>query len=100
MLGIDQLLTTGDVDLSGIKIAQVIDNYDPLCIERVLVRVVGVHDMSNDVPENAIWARHMAPSKASSGEIPDIGDWLYVTFLNSEDPMSIIWWGWLRTVNS
>lgn len=96
MLGYELKLTS-EVDLTGIFIAKVIDNMDPKALERVRVRVLGVHNMDIEDNENSVWAHHMAYSKSNSGEIPDIGDWLYVTFLN-KDPMSIIWLGWVRTI--
>lgn len=86
----------GDVSLSGIKKALVVDDKDPLCLERVRVRVLGVHDMENKDPENSIWAEHLAPSKMTSGEIPDIDDWLYVIFQDENEPMSCLWIGWVR----
>lgn len=87
-----------DVDLRGIHIAKVIENSDPKALERVKVRVIGVHDMDNESKENSIWAAHLAPSKSGSGEIPDVDDYLYVTFLDPNDPMSCVWMGWCRVI--
>jgi hypothetical protein len=86
-----------EVELSGLFIAEVINNADPKAIERVRVRVFGVHDMENKDPENSVWAQHCAPSKGSSGEIPDAGDYIYVMFLQN-DFMNPIWIGWLRYI--
>jgi hypothetical protein len=82
--------------LDGLYLAKVIENSDPLCLERVKVRVLGVHDWDNEDKENSIWAMHLAPSKQSSGEIPDPEDWLWVTFIRPDDPMSCLWLGWAR----
>jgi len=98
MLGKDFLLDFKDADLSGFKLALVIDNADPLCIERAKVRVIGVHDMLNEDPKNSIWAMHAATSKSGSGEVPDPGDWVYGFFLDKEDPMSFVWFAWARKV--
>lgn len=84
-----------EVNLTGIFIAQVIDNKDPKASERVLVRVIGVHDMENLDPDNGVWANHCRPSKQNSGEIPDVDDFLYVMFVQG-NPMHIIWLGWVN----
>jgi hypothetical protein len=94
MFGIEHSLDN-EVDLGGIFIALVVDNMDPKALERVRVRVLGVHDMDNKIKDNSIWANHIAPSKSKSGEIPDIDDYVYVQFLQ-KDPMCPIWLGWLR----
>lgn len=86
-----------ETDLSGLYIALVVDNADPKAIERVRVRVLGVHDMTNEDPENSVWAEHCAPSKSTSGEVPDIGDYVYVMFLQGS-PTTIIWLGWVRYI--
>jgi hypothetical protein len=88
-----------DVSLKGIKLALVVDTADPLCLERIRVRVLGVHDMTNEEKDNSIWALHLAPSKSSSGEIPDVKDWVYVMFADEEDCHSAIWVGWARVGN-
>ena len=89
-----------ECSLDGIQIAKVVDNNDPKAMERVLVRVIGVHDMENEDPINAIWADRIAFSKFSSGDIPDVGDYLYVIFPNRVDPMRVLWLGWVRSVVS
>lgn len=86
-----------EVSLSGIFIAKVINNLDPKALERIRVRIIGVHDMENQDPENSIWAQHCKYSKQNSGEIPDIDDFCYVMFLQN-DPMSCIWLGWVGTI--
>ena len=86
-----------ETTLSGLFLAQVVDNKDPKAMERVKVRVLGVHNMENDIPENSIWASHIAPSKLTTGEIPEVGDWLYVMFIQN-DPMSCVWLGWVRYI--
>jgi hypothetical protein len=85
-----------DVSLEGIKLALVVDNDDPLCIERIRVRVLGIHDMNNTANENSIWAHHIAPSKQTSGEIPDKNDWLYVLFPDKTTCEYCLWFGWVR----
>lgn len=93
MFGFEQEIDS-EVDLGGVFIAEVINNSDPKCLERILVRVLGVHDMTNTAEENAVWASHIKPSKSNSGEVPDIGDFVYVMFLQ-KDPMHILWLGWV-----
>jgi hypothetical protein len=86
-----------DVRLDGIKVALVVDNNDPKACERVLVRIIGVHDMENDHIDNAIWADHISFSKFSSGDIPDKGDYLYVVFPDTTSPTKVLWMGWVRS---
>ena len=69
-------------------------------MERVLVRVLGIHDMENEKLENAIWADNLAFSKFSSGDIPDVGDFVYVMFPNVNNPMKVLWLGWVRSLSS
>lgn len=89
-----------DSDLRGIHIAEVVDNNDPKACERVLIRVIGVHDMENKKIENAIWADRIAFSKFSSGDIPDVGDYVYVMFPEPGNPMRALWLGWVRSLFS
>lgn len=97
MLGFEFDLNN-EVDLGGLFIGLVIENQDPKALERVRIRVLGVHDMENDIPENSIWANHIAPSKQNSGEVPDIGDYLYVMFMQ-KSPMAPCWIGWVRGIS-
>lgn len=90
--------TASEVVLSGIHIAKVIDNNDPKAMERVLVRVLGIHDMENEKLDNAIWADRIAFSKFSSGDIPDVDDFIYVMFPNINNPMKVLWLGWVRSL--
>ena len=85
-----------DVSLAGWHIALVVDNNDPKACERVLIRVMGVHDMDNESPDNAIWADAVGSSKFSSGDIPDVGDWLYIQFPHVTNPMRALYFGWVR----
>lgn len=98
MFALDYQLTT-DCKLSGIKIAKVINNTDNTAQERVWVRVLGVHDMDNEDPEYSIVAHHLAPSKSSSGEIPDVDDWVWVMFPDENNPNLCLWLGWVRHGN-
>ena len=84
-----------DVSLAGWHIALVVDNNDPKAAERVLLRVLGIHDMENDTPDNSVWADHCSPSKYGSGDIPDVGDWLYVQFPDAKNPMRVLWFGFV-----
>lgn len=86
-----------EVNLSGLFIGLVVDNMDPKALERVKIRVLGVHDIENEDEENCIWAAHIAPSKQSSGEIPDVGDFVYVMFMQN-NPMNPCWLGWVRCI--
>jgi hypothetical protein len=85
-----------DCDLLGFKIAQVVKNKDAKAQERVWVRVIGVHDMKSTDPDYGILAIHCAPSKSNSGEIPDIGDFLWVVFPDMVNPNFCLWLGWVR----
>lgn len=96
MLG-KELTLNNEVVLDGLFIAKVIDNADPKALERVRVRVIGVHDMENEDKKNSIWAYHLCPSKQNSGEIPDVDDFLYVTFLQG-NPSHCLWVGWCRVI--
>ena len=86
-----------EVSLSGIYIALVVNRLDPKALERIRVRVIGVHDMTNTDPENSVWAEHIRPSKQRSGEIPDVGDYVYVMFLQN-NPNTILWLGWVNYI--
>lgn len=97
MLGYD-LEIHNEVSLNGIFIAKVIDNIDPKALERIRVRIIGVHDMENIDKKNSVWANHLSPSKQNSGEIPDINDYVYVSFLQG-DPSAVIWHGWVRSIH-
>jgi hypothetical protein len=96
MLG-HELTLSSEVVLDGIFIAKVIDAADPKALERVRVRVIGVHDLENEDKKNSIWASHLCPSKSNSGEIPDVDDFIYVTFLQN-NPSHCVWLGWCRTI--
>ena len=85
-----------DCDLSGIKQAQVVTNADPTAQERVFVRVLGVHDMSSTDVNYGIPSLHCAPSRNSSGEIPEVGDWLWVMFPDITNPAYCIYLGFVR----
>ncbi len=87
----------GLTGLEGIKIAQVVSNADPKCQERILIRVLGQHNMNNDTYENAIWANHCSPFRDASGDLPEKYDFVYVLFPNKNDPMSVIWLGFVRS---
>lgn len=84
-------------DLKGIKIAKVISNEDAKMQERVLVRVIGTHNMAVDTMDNAVWANHCSPFRDASGDLPEPGDFVYVMFPDEKDPMSILWIGFVRS---
>lgn len=86
-----------DIDLHGLYIGLVVNNSDPKALERIRVRVLGVHDMENEDEENAVWCSHIGPSKSASGEVPDKDDFVYVQFIQG-DPMNPVWLGWVRTI--
>lgn len=95
MLNKDNYFNAG-LDLSGIKIALVVSNEDPKGQERLLVRVLGVHNLENESKDNAIWAYHCAPTRNASGDLPEAGDFVYVLFPSRSDCMTIIWLGFVR----
>ena len=88
------------VDLKGIKIALVISNNDNKTQGRVLVRVLGVHDsITIDENEDArrdwgIWANCCSTTR-SGGDIPEPGDYVYVSFPDPSDPMFLLWLGFV-----
>lgn len=84
-----------DCSLVGLKIAKVIKITDNKAQERVWVRVIGVHDMESTDESYCIEARHIAPSKANSGEFPDKDDMIYGLFMN-DDPNVFYYLGWVR----
>lgn len=96
MYGIENNIQGNDVQLSGMFLAKVIRNPDSKAQERVWVRVMGIHDMENTDKEYGIWAHHLAYSKANSGEIPEIDDWLWVSFPDQYSPNLCLWHGWCR----
>jgi len=71
-----------DVTLDGIFIAKVLNNIDPLARERVFVRVLGVHDISDGFKDKTfgIWCDHKTASKYHAGDIPDIDDEVTMEF--------------------
>lgn len=83
-------------NLKGIKIAEVVSNEDAKMQERVLVRVIGIHNMANKDISNAVWANHCSPFRGASGDLPEPGDFLYVMFPDEKDPMSILWMGFVQ----
>lgn len=86
-----------EVNLSGIHIGLVVNRMDPKALERIRVRVLGVHDMTNTDPANSVWAEHIRPSKRTSGEIPHVGDYVYVMFLQN-NPNTVLWLGWVNFI--
>jgi len=90
-LGIDSV-----PDLSGIWIAQVHSNEDFKMQERVLVRVLGLHNVNNKTDENCIWANHCSPIRSGSGDLPEPDDWVYVMFPDKRDPMTCLWLGYVK----
>lgn len=84
-----------DCSLDGLKLAKVKSNADSKAQERVWVVVLGVHDMDNTDPDYGIWCHKIAANKYSSGDIPDIGDWIYVMFIDG-NPNICHMLGWVR----
>lgn len=96
MFALEYAAMTNDVSLSGMFLAKVLKNPDPKAQERVWVRVMGVHDMENSNKEYGIWAHHLAYSKGTSGEIPEVGDWLWVVFPDQYNPNLCLYIGYAR----
>jgi hypothetical protein len=91
----DLKLDGADCRLDGLHIAKCIKTTDPKAQERVWVRVIGVHDMESTDPEYCIEARHIAPSKGTSGEFPDKDDLIYGLFMQN-DPNVFYYLGYVR----
>jgi len=81
----------------GWKIAKVVSNEDPKGQERVLIRVLGVHNLNNTDIDNAIWAYHCAPNRSGSGDLPVAGDWIWGQFISPSDFMTFLWFGFVRS---
>jgi len=94
-----QPLEYTDVSLSGIFVAKVLKNKDNFVRERLYVRVIGVHDISDNFKDKdyGIWVEHCTPSLYRTGDIPDIDDDVYIMFLNNNadelNPNAGIWLG-------
>ncbi len=86
-----------NINLNGTKIAQVVSNFDPKCQERVLVRVIGIHDLEDKTTANAVWAHHCAPTRDASGDLPEEDDFIYVEFPNPDDSQYVLWKGFVRS---
>ncbi len=76
---------SSDVDLNGIHKAYILNNIDEYGRERLFVRVLGVHDISDNFSDKkyGIWIEHCSPSIYRTGDIPQIGDEVYMMFFNS-----------------
>lgn len=83
--------------LRGLKIAEVVTSADPKSQERVLVRVIGVHNLQNKSVDNGVWAHHCAPTRTGAGDLPEPGDYVYVIFPEANNPMAIVWLGHVRS---
>ena len=84
-------------NLEGLKKAEVVFVDDPKKLERVRVRVVGIHDMNKTDLEYSIWAEHIAPSRKTSGDLPEVGDYVYVLF-DKNNPLKCYWIGFCRYI--
>ena len=90
------------LNLDGIFIARILQNLDPLGRERLFVRVLGVHDISDQFENKSygIWVDHCAPYYYTSGNLPPVGSEVYIQFCkgtdNVYDPMRAIWLGTVR----
>ena len=83
-------------NLEGIKIAEVVSNEDPKLQGRLLIRILGTHNLANKSLDNAIWANHCAPTR-DGGVDAEPGDFVYGVFMNKRDPMHFIWFGFVRS---
>lgn len=83
--------------LRGIRVAEVVSSADPKLQERLLVRVIGVHNLQNKSVDNGVWAHHCAPTSTGAGDLPEPGDYVYVMFPDTGNPMAIIWLGFVRS---
>ena len=97
-----------DVRLEGYHKAYVLNNIDPKGREALFVRVLDVHDVSDIINgeidyKYGIWIEHCAPSSRNSGDVPDVGEEVYMLFegnsLVGYDPTSGIWLGVVRKNN-
>ncbi len=91
----EEFAHNSESDIQGLKIGLVVSNEDPKAQERVMVRVIGVHNMDNTSLENGVWAHHCSPTRGAS-ETAEPGDWVWVWFPNVKDPMFIVWLGFVR----
>lgn len=87
-----------NIKLNGLFIGRVIHANDPKALERCFVRIFGIHDMENEDKDYGVWVNRLAPSKNSSGEIPEEGDLVYIMFLDPNDFLSGVWLGWVRVL--
>jgi hypothetical protein len=85
-------------NLNNLYIAKVLNNADPLKQERVFCRVIGMHDIIDKFSdkEYGIWINNGIAIKNFSGYIPDIDDFIYVMFVNDNDPMHAVYFGIVR----
>ena len=78
--------------LDGLYRAKVLDNQDPYNSERLLVQVDSVHEDGIGV-----WAEHISYSNRISGDIPNIGDIVFVMFVKDfhleYNPNDCVWIG-------
>lgn len=87
-----------DVSLNGIFTAKVLKNYDEFARERLFVRVIGVHDISDNFKDKefGIWVEHCTPSLYRTGDIPPVDSEVYIQFMNFNgvaNPNVAIWLG-------
>lgn len=73
-----------DVSLTGVFYAKVLNNVDPLGVQRLFVRVLGVHDVIDNFTDTSygIWINHKCATRYRTGDIPKIGDLVYMEFMN------------------
>ena len=81
----------------SIRVAEVVSNRDPKAQERLIVRVPGVHNVTLDHPFAGVWAHHCAPFSSASGDLPEKGEFVYVTFPDVNNPNHILWLGVVRS---
>ncbi|MCK9544711.1 MAG: phage baseplate assembly protein V [Novosphingobium sp.] len=80
----ETMINYKDVDLNGIHTAKVLNNIDPNGRERLFVRVLGIHDITDNFKDKefGIWVEHGTASLYRTGDIPDVDDEVWIMFLN------------------
>jgi len=96
-----------NVVLDGLHRAVVLNNDDEFGRERLFVRVLDVHDIKDlgtikQKNDYGVWIEHCAPSSSVSGDIPEVGEEVWMLFLGdieSFNPTQGVWLGVVRKNN-